>query len=648
LTSLVYQETEEPETMAFTQPGIFLVNFTAPYTAVRNTQAIRDAIDAAQEYPNPDGAIVVIPSFPYGASGPDFIGKIPVGAATGGSAVITIPDSGYESGPLLICGTGSTWLLMQTPPPGPSGGTVLFEVSDGATVTFQDLTVEFAYSDVPPIASQEGTAFSFRGGANHMLFRVNVINCQYPIALANTTGVSILQCFTEYKEGFSDPYATAPIALQITNATQTSVAQCIMSFNTNSPPVSAEGLIVSGSSFTQVNDTQCNGFDVGVTVQGGPSGTVTIGANFTGCRVSSYGTCITVLPAVFDVSFVDCSCQAALNWPPPSAMFVPGISIGASAGENSQVDTVRFTSCTLVGTTAVSGSAFYGLEIASGQNIQINGGSYSGNGDGAGIAILGGTAIQINGTNCIGLSTFYGIWQLYGIYIAAGENIQLVNVNCSGTGLPGYDGTGIYIAGSADSVQGVQIVGALCTAPVLEYDTPNQEHGIYASGASDLTIAGCTLTDSTSDGIYLENVTNVTVSSCDVSGNAQGIFVGDGSTDVFIRGCNLTPLSTGAAMGFGSSSDLSNVQVTDCAGYNDQPTTTILHGPTSTMPSGIFSGVTYGYYGPTTFYVSGPQAAINIDGTATGLTSGGFTLAPGEYAEIIVGLIPGNFFMVGN
>ncbi len=81
--------------------------------------------------------------------------------------------------------------------------------------------------------------------------------------------------------------------------------------------------------------------------------------------------------------------------------------------------------------------------------------------------------------------------------------------------------------------------------------------------------------------------------------------------------------------------------MTNCAGYNDQHTVL-----TSTPPSGTFNGVSVdGYYGPTVFYVT--QRTVTIDGEPTNLSSGGFTLAPGETAEL-AGSSPATFVMIGN
>ncbi len=337
----------------------------------------------------------------------------------------------------------------------------------------------------------------------------------------------------------------------------------------------------------------------------------------------------------------------------------PGIQIGQSGNTNEYIDTVRFTDCTLVGGYGIaSPPAGFGLQINAGQNIQINGGKYSGCGYVAGIAIAGAaTEVQIIGANCVGPE--YGfesgmfrepLLQQYGIMISAGKHIQILNVNCSGSGTLTQVGCGIYISPAYDeTISDVQIVGLICKNPVLEEtgsSTVLQEYGIYAEGVSNLLIHGCALTGSSIYGISLQDVTETTVAACDLYGNEAGIYVGTSCASIFIRDNNVTGYSTlNAAITFASSTSLTKVEVTDCAGYNDQRT--VLFGP-STAPIVPFSGVSlYGYYGPSTFYLSAAAQLVTIDGYATNLSSGAFTLAPEEYAQVLSGGAPGTMLMIG-
>ncbi len=300
--------------MPYSSPGVFNatdITFAGGMSPSRspsdNASALQAAVDAAQTSANPCGGIVLIPSINQLASSPD-AAPYPIGGPPGGSA-ITIPASSYPSSPLLICGTGNgTQLSMQTAK-ATSGLTKLFDVSDTENVTFQDLTVSFN-----PASSQEGVAFSFSGGASHKLFRVEVVNCQYPVWINGANGVAIRHCHLTYGTNFNDKIT--PInALRITGATHTSIADCVLDYRGNYPTSSFqfEGITIAESSFTTVRETQCYGFNYGVTVGDATEDAPTVGTSFVAVYVEGIATqpgpAITVLPWVFDLNFTDCHCE---------------------------------------------------------------------------------------------------------------------------------------------------------------------------------------------------------------------------------------------------------------------------------------------------------------------------------------------------
>jgi parallel beta-helix repeat protein len=623
-----------------------------------NASAMQAAIDAAQASGNPCGAIVLIPSANQLGSLPEF-GAYPIGGAAG-STIITIPASGYPDSPLLICGTGKgTELIMQTEEASP-GQNVLFQVSDTANVTFQDLKVSF---DGTHENSQTGVAFYFSGGTSHKLFRVEVVDCQYPVVIDGTDGVAIRQCHLNYGNGL-DSSITDLAALQVLGgATQTSVADCVMGIPAGDYPdypFRFVGISIGESSFTRVRDTQVYGFNYCVIVGSGIEGSPAIGTTFAAVFIAGIGPesgpAITVQPSVFDLSFVDCHCKAPNGYD----YLGTGIQVGqvGDVSQNQYIDTVRFTSCTLVGGYGLTGDAAFGMAINAGQNIQVIGGKYSGCGDTGGITVAGpATEIQIIGATCIGPE--YGFesatysepfYQVYGIVISAGQDIQIINVNCSGSGTPTLGGAGIYMSpADGATISDVKIIGAICTNPVLEEagsSTVLQEYGIYADQVSNLLIQGCTLTGNILNGIYLQEVSEATVAACDLYSNAQGLYVGEACSSVFIRDNNITGYAgLDDAITFASSGSLTQIEVTDCAGYNDQKT--LLFGP-STPPTVAFTAVSlHGYYGPSTFYLSAGLQSVKIDGYATNLSSGVFTLAPEEYAQIISSGVTGTMLMIG-
>ncbi|MGA8729975.1 MAG: right-handed parallel beta-helix repeat-containing protein [Terracidiphilus sp.] len=615
--------------MTYSQPGIFNAlddwgtlgyGMSPANTPTQNAMALQATINAAQVNGgsgNLNGAIVLIPSFAVDSEGVSHYGNYQLEAAS--SPAITIPDTGNAS-PLLIMGTGpGTTLEMLTP------GITLFSVDSGLTA-FQDLTVV----DASEHETTAGTAFDFGtgGGGSCKLFRVSIIDFPNAIVVENAfAGMNILACTISYDTSYSGVACTAVK----TSGAETNIEQCSLTFSASGSG-SYTGIDIVASSYARVTDTQVSGFGTGILLGAESAAHTARGAFFTGLDVEAVGACVNIDGPTYDVCFSNCIFAPS----DPSLPGDYGVIVGTSLGENSKYDTIRFTACT------VEGFGVYGLMIQFGQNLQVNGGSYSGNGT-AGIAIVGDAVeVQITGANCIG--TAGSATQLYGIYITAGEDVQIVGVNCSGNGVAGIEINGAALT----SVQDVRIVGAVCANAV--FGGASQQYGIYIQGASGVLIDGCTLTGNTSYAVYLSTVKNVTVSACDVySSGAEGIFVGSpaGNTQyVFIRGCNGAQYTSHTTF-LTVSGELTGLEVTDCAGYNDLGNT-ILANATS-APSGPFSGLTVPtppYYGPTAFYLAATGATVTIDLQSTHLSSGGFTLAPGESAEISSGTVT-HFLMVG-
>jgi len=627
----------------YSGPGIFNVldynmrttGATPPRTADENRIALQSAIDAAQASLNPNGAIVLIPSFSISEDGETEYGNYLL------SGPINVSASGYADSPLLICGTGSgTELVMQG-----GAGQTLFDVIDATNVSFQDLTINGAVQN--PYYGQ-GTAFNFQGGSSHKLFRLNFANCQFPIVLNGTEQASVLSCFATYDaSSFPHMHVDTIAAVQVVGGSDSvSIGQSEFRWFPGHDNISAPngyyGISIDEASDVKITDTQISEFSTGISIQAS-SGT-TSRVRFRSSRVSSSGMCVEILPAISDLNFTDCHFQASGNFVGPLA----GIAIGIGSGNaNDEIDTVRFVSCSLTGNSlAVS----YGMQIGAAQNVQILGGSYSGNGDTAGIAIVGGASeIQIVGANCVGVEFLAHsspqLYQLYGISITAGQNVQIIGTNCSGNGLPGSPetpGAGIFIDGAGGSVGGVRIVGAICTGSVFGQETV-QEYGIYVNDAQAVLIEGCTLGGSLAGsgyGLYLNGVSDVTVKACDLYGNTTGIAIQGESTRVYVRDCNVTGYA-GISDAVEIATSLSAVEVTNCAGYNDQRTLLA-----SAVPSGTFNGISVdNYYGPTAFYVT--NYIVTIDSESTHLSTGGFTLAPGELAVAASMGIPGTFVMIG-
>jgi hypothetical protein len=110
-------------------------------------------------------------------------------------------------------------------------------------------------------------------------------------------------------------------------------------------------------------------------------------------------------------------------------------------------------------------------------------------------------------------------------------------------------------------------------------------------------------------------------------------------TGMQVVACNLTGNGVGPLYAPTNGTDL---RVIDCRGYNDQ-----IKQLTTTVPATVtrFNGATYGYFGPSTFYIIGTGTAVSAikvsnngnptePAVTTGLVTGAFRLDPGEWGEI--------------
>ena len=531
----------------YSAPGIFNVldngmhaGTTGLGPAQSNALALQAAIDAAQASDNPNGAIVLVPSFSLDSTGHPEYKDYQIACPPSQTSAVKIPNTGGAT-PILICGTGGgTGLTMLS-----GDGTILFDV-ESDSVSFQDLTIHYDRT----YTSGKGNAFSFSvasgsGPANCNLFRVAIFNCQYPVLLNGTQHARLLECYIDY--GDDTLTLTNSAAVQIVGGSDdTVISQSILGWHAGKQVASNYGIFIDGVSNVKVSDTQVTGFGTAIQIQG--SSSETAGVRVSACDLfGPVGSCAVINPTVSDICFMDCHFQAGSNYVGTS----PGIAIGMSGGTNSEIDTVRLISCSLTGSSSMGPSDTFGLRIGVGQNIQIHGGYYSGNGATAGIAIVGGaTQIQIIGTNCIGLEYEGGhdsppLYQLYGILVTNGTGIQIIGVNCSGNGQadPSSPGDGIHIDGTDATVSDVRIIGAVCTGPVFGNTDIAQQRGIFVNKAQGVLVKDCTLSGSTAGsgyGLYLGAVTDVTVKACDLYGNVTGLRIDTGSTRVYVRDSNAT------------------------------------------------------------------------------------------------------------
>ena len=181
-------------------------------------------------------------------------------------------------------------------------------------------------------------------------------------------------------------------------------------------------------------------------------------------------------------------------------------------------------------------------------------------------------------------------WPGPGLNIVGGTNIEVLGGYYSCNGAPASPPTTLPSAGIAITgpASGVRIVGAACNDSVFaavesggySFVDESQQYGIYVGGASD------------------SGATNVRIHSCDLTGNTEsGVYVtgANGAPEnVFIKHCDLSGVPTPAHV----VTPVTNVQITECPGYNDQGVVVTTASP---VLGAHFNGASNGHYGPVTF-----------------------------------------------
>ena len=442
----LYRREEALPTMYYSGPGIFNAlddwgglgsgmtsgDPSIP-TARHNAAALQATINAAvaacsdsYEY----GAIVLIPSNcdvppPVNAagtvgSGGDYYIAAPV-ESDAAAVTITCPY------PILILGTsGATRLLMI------NDNIHMFVVNNGQSasalggITFQDL--QFKYDS----SLNSGAAIYSEDSQNVRLFRCAFTDVPQGVLITNTLRFSMIDCTGVYIESDTGTILTVTDSSGPgTGSLQAYIADCSFHVAEGAGEFGTSGLVVGVADGLRCVNTHFDGFANGG-VQIKPDG-ATSDLSFLNVVAQGPGTQLLLQPSsggkVKNAAFVNSHFTNNSSTSTESAVVADG------GGENANVDTVRFVSCTCQQNPSA------GLEIRSAQNVEILGGSYSSNGQAE-------------------LSVSTGIW-----------------MNNS--------------TGSAPS--NVRIVGASCAASAL--NQPPQTYGITVSdGSSDVFIEDCDLT----------------------------------------------------------------------------------------------------------------------------------------------------------
>jgi hypothetical protein len=382
----------------------------------------------------------------------------------------------------------------------------------------------------------------------------------------------------------------------------------------DAPPVDNQTMISLGS--TQGFVTNCVILQQYVNAaHGGPTGCTGIyvggdndGRYISDLHISAFAYGIRIDQGLNDVFCTDLRIDAYQN----AVVIMP-------ANDNGTIYNVHFSNCTFA-------NAIYGNTLmnppTSGVVINTNGGANS-------------NVSGIYFANCAA----YG-WANAGIEIDSGENIVITGGQYSSNGQnpsETYLGAGIAVSSAAQGADQVTISGVDCSG-ISQYWQTNgegtvvaQPYGIAVSGlVSDVTITGCHLVYNGTGAVLVTLV-----------GSAV-------PTNVYIRDCNARGYSSyNVAMNVASSAP--DIQITNCAGYNDQGKVF-----TSAVASGsTFHPYTFGYWGPVECYIANGAAtiisSITVDGTVIPLKSGSVLLVPGESASIAwtPTILPIGFVVIG-
>jgi hypothetical protein len=478
--------------------------------------------------------------------------------------------------------------------------------ADVQGITFEDLEFNYpAISDatslVPPPAAIHVAAISPQnttgndGGQNVRAVRCIFDDCPVGVWFEQSLQGSMLQCTALYNNNAgvavivgapanSDtPMGDKPIAKEVY------IAGC--TFRTNGPPGST-GIWIISSEHTRVTDTRIDAFTNGILIQPGfvfPTG-YSVGLNVLRC------------------SFTDVTVYAGQGTG-------PGSNVGqaltiAPASTEAQAAQLIFTNCSFE-----PGSTF---DMTPPTNSQ------------AGIQISqnGSTVETVRFVSCYSCR-----WPGPGLEIQGGSDIEVLGGMYAGNNLGGMVTTklyGIYTTLDSTSVpaSGVRIVGVSCVGK-YEYVT-------LANSKSSLQ---------QSTGIYIDQGSqDVIIDACDVRNNGTNGIVVNGSVsavkDVYIRNCNATSYgSYSTAINIsGVTANQATVQVTNCAGYNDQGPQLQTVPPTSATPFHNYSLVSP-YYGPISFIAwpgtgGATISEIDVNGNNTHLTTGIFSVPVGQSGTV--------------
>jgi hypothetical protein len=559
-------------------------------TALQNAQVLQHIIHIAQgDVSTPQFAATIV--FPGHSVVPEPVNNetgapdngawYSIACAEGDTAAVTI---GFNS-PLHFLGTGNCRLIFVIQDDVGAVGGDMFAINTVGTrygtplktnvggITFEDLELSYpnistteTWTAIHTLPSLYNPA---KGGAENLrLNRVILSDCPIGLWLEVALEASVTDCRIEYNGnvGTGIILGNGAASGQQGSAKEVWIAGCVFIGNEDKHPGST-ALMILGCDHARVTDVRIDTFSYGIMIVPGPSSK---GAN------------------AIHLSFTDVNVYVGLD---ASGNMGTAVKIQPQSSDQ-QIGQVVFTGCTFEpGAKADPGA---GAILGPGVLVDATHGvidgvrfvsCYACRWPGPGLKIMGGAQnIEVVGGMYSGNFLKLATTQPYGIYVGQANGVRINGASCIGT------------------YTWVQLTGQ---------STPRAQNvGIYVDEeAQDVIIDGCDLRGNGTNGVVVNGT----------SGAVKGVYV---------RNCNVTGYAspTTAISVSGSAANLTDIEVTNCAGYNDQGV--IVHAAISPPPSGTFHNTTFNYYGPiqVSVWSTNTTLRLTLQGVATQLASGTFTL----------------------
>lgn len=324
-------------------------------------------------------------------------------------------------------------------------------------IVFQDLQIGYASGLTAGAAIRISNTLAGAGSQNIRIVRLVFQDCPQGVVFQNTLEALVDQCTFTFSSNFSSSAPGVAITMDMANTTpplsnkacnEILVRKC--NIRTLQVPNTWIGVAVYACQHATIENSQISGLHNGILVK--PSSVemndVTL-VTISDCNVGSPAAALTLMPASptgSKLREVRVRGSSFSQSPKDNTYTSGGIVIGLPplGTDNSQLDTVKLIGVTSQGWTGP------GLFITGGQNIQIVGGTYAGNGTSyAGIAIAG-PAANISMVGVDQRAAYPSESAQLAALSISGNPTTVLSKSCT---MVGYSASPIEVAGSPTDLQ---------------------------------------------------------------------------------------------------------------------------------------------------------------------------------------------------